>query len=401
MMDSPSIQGAKCDKTSIPIQTDEMSISDKQLLCTDALSAVYTIPNELICEIFGYLSKVLDAYYPCKFPWYLGQICSRWRAVFHTMRAEFWGEIDIQWESPPDAESRYMHMVEVVGTFLMYNQEAPLTFTYSLDEDATYTTDQWHCIHMVLYMLVKRSPTWSDASLDLSVSHLPILCKARNHLCNLRTLSIYISLSFFLKTRKPNELTDIFKNAPSLMSVDMKDFAGWEFNWSTLTSLSMGIGDNTSALDLAITLSQMTNLEELTIYDSPAIELNDGSYSHEGNGDHDFDEPEVLRAAMLPCLKKLLLVDTKFLDALAAPALENLVVACLDPDLSVISAGHIAPFLKWSSYMLISLFIAFFQGEPVIEFIQHAPSVEHLTLIEVQDLRGLLRYLTVPHRFLI
>ena len=62
------------------------------------------VPAEIIHEIFSCLSSPLLPLEPHEFPWYLGQICSEWRAIFLSMQAHFWNEIEI--ERPEYKETR-------------------------------------------------------------------------------------------------------------------------------------------------------------------------------------------------------------------------------------------------------------------------------------------------------
>ncbi|KAF8623882.1 hypothetical protein AX15_006150 [Amanita polypyramis BW_CC] len=319
-----------------------------------------TIQNELVRELFAYLSKGLNPYYPGKFPWYLGQICLRWRAVFHTMQSAFWRKIDIQWKSSPATKFRCMHMVEVVKMFLTYNQGTLLSFTYGPDYNAEYMDEDWINIHMVLEMQVERSETWSDVYFNASIIELPTLSRARNCLRNLRTLCIYIRSSFS-DVIPIDTFMDVFENTLSLIFVEMKDYAGWELNWSGLTTLWMGIGDNTSLLNFSTALERATNLEGLVIYRDPIADSgnNDFSYDdYDDNGDHDnnedhdsnedhddndLDETKTLDTVTLPRLKNLLLTVSELLYFLKAPALEELTVVatCPDPVISAISTSHI------------------------------------------------------------
>ena len=92
------------------------------------------LSTEILREIFTYFSSPLRVSLAYQFPWYLGQVCSQWRALFFSMRSTFWRKIKIDWLYNY-WRSRLMLSPEritmILAFFLNRTQGAPFSFSFS------------------------------------------------------------------------------------------------------------------------------------------------------------------------------------------------------------------------------------------------------------------------------
>ena len=66
-----------------------------------------------------------------QFPWYLGQICSTWRAVFLSMHCEFWSQFCLSPDPsvPSDiGQEVQMRCIDIAKLFLERGQGKPFSF---------------------------------------------------------------------------------------------------------------------------------------------------------------------------------------------------------------------------------------------------------------------------------
>ncbi len=125
------------------------------------------IPSEVSREMFSHLSsplRLLEAY---KFPWYLGQVCSEWRAIFLSMLPYFWNEIQI--ERPEDRYRRpdATHVMAMLTFFLNVTSGAPFSFT--LYKENHYYVGEAPNVQLILSKLRDYSMQWVNASMELRV----------------------------------------------------------------------------------------------------------------------------------------------------------------------------------------------------------------------------------------
>ncbi|KAF8347428.1 hypothetical protein F5887DRAFT_1157636 [Amanita rubescens] len=94
------------------------------------------VPVEILDKIFKQsLSSPLQASQPWKFPWYLGHVCSQWRALFFSMRSTFWSKIKIE---------------ILIEDFWGH-------FTYK----------SFYGVHSILMRLIEYSAQWEEVSVQL------------------------------------------------------------------------------------------------------------------------------------------------------------------------------------------------------------------------------------------
>src|SRR5258708_245724 len=73
-----------------------MSDSVAQFLTNSKMTSIaHVISEDIVCEIFTNFSAAINATCPIYFPWYLGHICSAWRATFLSMVPQFWHKLDV------------------------------------------------------------------------------------------------------------------------------------------------------------------------------------------------------------------------------------------------------------------------------------------------------------------
>ncbi|KAM6502750.1 hypothetical protein JOM56_002727, partial [Amanita muscaria] len=168
----------------------------------------------------------------------LGHICSSWRAVFLSMRREFWSEIQFDAQPPQESAERYTRIAKF---FLKRDQHFPISFEFL--EGIPFLP--------VLRALKAQSERWLDASFNSL--HSGSLLSVKNRLPLLRSLTI----KHIGNLQEPN----IFKDTPNLTRVTLTAISLGNFNWLSLTIFEL-----TSAricdrfLDV---LSQMESLEKL------------------------------------------------------------------------------------------------------------------------------------------
>ncbi|KAF8330944.1 hypothetical protein F5887DRAFT_999630 [Amanita rubescens] len=262
------------------------------------MRSTHLIPAETIHEIFSHLyESPLRVHEAHQFPWYLGQICSQWRAVFLSTRLLFWNEIQIESAShaeeserdatvarptnlrlhdsdsetdtdqsedwQPDA-SRTMAMLTF---FLDITRGTPFSFTlYS--EQSYHTTDiEIQYVRLVLSKLSDYSMQWKNVAMKLQFSEFMLLRNVKNRLQSLQCLELVLPHHSETERSESNDplLGDIFEDAPLLTNIKLcrlSDMA-WTFNWASLTTIRILTSDDPE--DIVSVLRHTTNLEKFTI----------------------------------------------------------------------------------------------------------------------------------------
>jgi hypothetical protein len=219
------------------------------------------LPIEILCEIFAYLSSPLRVHRAHEFPWYLGKVCSRWRALFFSMGSTFWKKIEIDWDNFP-RRIRFSERVKaILAFFLDHTQGAP--FSFSLFREGDYP-EKKH-LRWILKDLVDHSRQWEEVFIRTKpkVFDLNLLRSAKGHLPLLKTLEITTTTHSGPPVHP--SFTDIFKDAPLLTHVMLQNVPVWQFNWSSLTILNIGYQND--IYKSFATLQKAVNLVELTFRD--------------------------------------------------------------------------------------------------------------------------------------
>ena len=339
------------------------------------LSIVQTLPSEVIHEIYGYFATpmYLWLYKPNnfpEFPWYLGQICASWRAIFNSMSSNFWNKLDIHLERQPctavvgqyfeipKLSLRYDLMLLMLRHFLDRTRGQPFSFRIK----AAHILDREEPIIVrLLELLVAESPRWREAYFNaLKASYIPILYQVKHHLPLLKTLE----LDLHTCEGVPAYTYDLFEDAPHLKCVDLGHLADWQVNWAALTILK--IGDFFTSDNLLSILGQAERLENLAIYQS-------------------LDETSALdQMISLPNLKVLTTIGFRLLSVLHTPSLEELYIEDFD-ELSM-SYTIVISFLNRSSCRLSRLGMGGCSAASLMDILQHTPDLVHLNLDNGDDM---------------
>ena len=220
------------------------------------------LPIEILREIFAYLSSPLRVHRAHEFPWYLGNVCSRWRALFFSMRSTFWKKIEIDWEHNFLRLPRFSERLKVIlAFFLNRTQGAPFSFSLFRED---YYPDKKH-VRWILKDLLDHSRQWEEVFIRTKpmVFDFNLLRNAKGHLPLLKRLEITTTTHSGPPVHP--SFADIFKDAPLLTHVVLQSLPVWEFNWSSLTILGIGY-QNDIYKSLAI-LQKTVNLVKLTFSD--------------------------------------------------------------------------------------------------------------------------------------
>jgi hypothetical protein len=151
------------------------------------------IPMDALQELFKQsLSSPLQAHQPREFPWYLGHVCSQWRALFFSMRSTFWHRIEIErlmYYFDRGRGGSAMHMKEIVAFFLDCTRGAPFSFAFC--KKRGYPEKDYY-IRPILKDLLVHSEQWDKVSIELLSTDLGFLCAAKGRLPLLKKLEIMV-----------------------------------------------------------------------------------------------------------------------------------------------------------------------------------------------------------------
>ena len=226
------------------------------------------LPIEILCEIFTYSSSPLGTRQTHGFPWYLGKVCSRWRALFFSMRSTFWRKIEIDWHYYNRRDHiRITQFFERVNTILAFflGRTQGESFSFSLFGEDGYPNEHEH-VQWILKDLVNHSRQWEEAFIRCRSSDVYLLRSAKGHFPLLKRLEVVRPsyASFFDDTGSYSVISDIFGDAPLLAHVVVEDISIWEFNLPSLTTFDISGRYNSTTRTLAI-LRKAVNLVELTV----------------------------------------------------------------------------------------------------------------------------------------
>ena len=327
------------------------------------LPIVQTLPSEIVREIYGYFATPMYLHNPNRFPWYLGQICASWRAIFNSMSSYFWHKLDINVNEFHHVSKLYIRYDLMLRHFLDRTGGQPFSFWlkaryYCLD-------DGDELIAHLLELLVAESPRWREAYFNtLRASYLSILYRAKHRLPLLNNLQ----LDLHTREGEPAYTYDLFEDAPHLKCVDLGQLADWRVNWASLTVLKIGEFFR-SDKKLFSVLGQAERLEKLAIYQS-------------------LDETLVLNQMIsllsFPNLKVLTIIGFRLLSVLHTPSLEELYIE----DFDELSMPHIIviSFINRSSCRLRRLGMGGCSAASLTDILQYTPDLVHLNLDNSDDM---------------
>ena len=228
------------------------------------------ISFEILCEIFRLLCHkpislhVLDnSSRFSEFPWAIGQVCKRWRAVFLSY-PRLWTSLSLQYH-PADifGVDRLHEMSRRTLLYLERSNQLPLTITVGTIYEGTSNSIE-NFPRTTWKLLLSCSERWESA--DLALSHEPPLLDLLR--CK---MPIVKSLKFQAKTIYDENFQSCHPfntAAPLLVRLDLSGWLrGWEFPWSQLTKVDIPVTNRDIIHNnkLETVLSQLQNVEELRL----------------------------------------------------------------------------------------------------------------------------------------
>jgi hypothetical protein len=335
---------------------------------------MHDIPIDILQEVFKQcFTSHLSPHYAHEFPSYLGHVCSRWRALFFSMRSTFWSRIQIGW-SPFGPPGR-MRFEEIVAFFLGRCGKS-ISFTFFLGRRYPYD------IGSMFMALIIRSEKWEDVSITFwSKSDLGFLLAVKGRLPLLKKLEIVVvedEEHGSTGNTMPSKVADAFEDAPLLTHLVLWDapVCRFKFNWSSLTIVKFAQSSRIPKNILPI-LRETVNLVELTLQQQFPKDLDS-----QGGG---------AGLIHLPYLERLSIAEVAFFAFLKTPSLQRLHIDfyyCGHKN-----AGMILPFLRRSAVKLCTLFIEQGTAETVKEILQFTPGVNKLVLLRVVDVDDVFKWL--------
>ena len=330
------------------------------------VSIVQTVPSEIIREVYGYFATPMHLHKPNRFPWFLGQICATWRAIFNSMTSEFWNELGIDLEMHEfyhDHRPLYLRydLMQLVLRYLL-DRTRGHPFSFQLTTQYHYMKEEDEVIIRLLESLVAESPRWREVYVDTCrESYLSILYQAKHRLPLLNTLQL-----MQLKTgTEPTD--DLFEDAPNLTRVELGLLANWRVNWGSLRMLRIrGFFGNDEKLFSV--LGQAGRLEKLAI-----SRLLDKTPA-----------PDLILS--FPNLKVLTITGFRLLSVLQAPLLEELYVKNFNELELNMSHNIVISFLIRSSCRLRRLGMAGCSAASLTDILQYTPDLVHLNLDNNDDM---------------
>ena len=336
-------------------------------------SAMPDIPIPILQEVFKQcFSEPLQVYdsEAHDFPWYLGHVCSQWRALFFSMRSTFWNRIEIEWYNygPLEPEQFTKRIEEIVAFFLDRTCGAPFSFKFCMKR--RYTCD----VRPILMRLIVHSEQWEEVSIYLHPYELVYFCGTKGRLPLLKMLDIYVREDENTGDTIPSMVANVFEDAPRLTHVVLWDtpWSHFRFNWSSLT-----IVDFQQSLDIPRnilpTLKETVNLVELII-------------------EHEFPAGLESELIHLPHLKSLSVDNVAFLTCLDTPFLQQLKIDYyLTSSNNLHSTDVIGAFLARSGIKLSTLVTKHGPAATVTEILRLTPEVDQLVLLGISVFEWLAR----------
>ncbi len=343
------------------------------------------IPSDVSREIFSHLSVPLRLLEPYKFPWYLGQVCSEWRAIFLSMRPYFWNEIQIEWPEDCDRQPDSARVVAMLTFFLNVTSGAPFSFTL-YNEESEYDVDEAPYVQLILSKLRDYSMQWVNVSMELQVPEFLLLRSVKNRIPLLQSLELVLPSRDEISNQDSTlllQMGSLFENAPLLTRIKLNSLSnvGWRFNWTSLTGIHLSSFSDNPQL-IINTLRQAINLEEFSLDDTEFWDTN-------------WENIRDTAIIKLPRLKYLSVEELFFLTILETPALEELKIEFEDQDENPDDARvMIEKFLLRSNCELSRLSSTDIELPVLIEVLSYTPNLEKLLLWHNEFPVDLVKWLT-------
>jgi hypothetical protein len=323
------------------------------------------LPPEIVCKFYGYIHAPMRLHKLDDFPWHLGQICSSWRSIFHSMTSNFWNELDIDMDKYHDPElvrHHYDVMLLVLRYFLDHTRGQPFSFQFRTRHRRPIE-EQETTAHL-FELLVAESIRWQEINIQIWESLLPILCKAKHHMPLLSSAQLEVSWGANLKC-----IHDLFEDVPRLTCFVLASFSNchqWRINWASLSVLKVTWGSQSNDEILSV-LGQAKRLEKLAIY------------RWLGLGPIVYRDGTTTDLINLPNLKILSICCVELLPLLQTPSLEELyILEGLRNDQS--SQIIVTSFLTRSSSQLRCLGVANCPADFLAAILCLTPDLLHLKL---------------------
>ncbi|KAG7448340.1 uncharacterized protein BT62DRAFT_765953 [Guyanagaster necrorhizus] len=258
-------------------------------------SAISTIPNEILSEIFVAYSRsrLRDVWEVNEGPRLLEKICALWRDVVISS-PRVWSSFAVVARH----DSGHPLMVSALKTYLSRSATCPLSFTF--------TTGFSSSSHLLLDVLVSHSDRWTNVTFDMPLSLYRIFTPIHNRLSLLHSLSLKDTTTF-QKDMRPD--LNPFQFAPRLQKLTLCrrwNLVQDSFPWHQLTYFS----DEGGCTTLPNVLFSMSRLEEL-VYRPTAKDI--------------LITPEV---HVLPQLRKIRILSgyhlNAFLDSVSMPSVQEI-----------------------------------------------------------------------------
>ncbi len=323
---------------------------------------------EIVSEIFKNFSTTVIIHKPQLFPWFLGQICAGWRAVFLSLSTQFWGYIAIDVSQTkkqfPDSTAYFERALDILNFCLKCSEGCPLSFMFKLS--AFYYADEYAYVVDILDALITQSMRWLTAQFySVPATELRRLHYVKGRIPLLQSFVFMRSEDFWpLGTVEPlpvdERFAGTFEQSPSLKRLQLSDITISKFHWTSIESFQLR--SLTDAGKLVAALSQATSLKVLEI----------------GWGDANREPIDIDNAqgmVTLPSLKKLILHTHNIFGALTAPALEHLSVNFQRRKEQIVT---IPSFVHRSSCPLKHLSLWYSEPEAAVEVLSHIPGLSSL-----------------------
>jgi hypothetical protein len=353
--------------------------------CKSVMTQIQDLSSEIICEIFKNFSTPVSIHPgpTSEFPWFLGQICARWRIVFLSMSTHFWGDIKINvckaTKPFPLSVAYFERALDILNFCLKCNEGCPLSFSFWMG--AHYTEEYLYAID-ILDALLAQSTRWVKVDLCIQAAEVAGLhcIKGRTPLLQslrfaLMELEDWDDLSMPID-REYARFVDAFEDSPRLTHLElyMSNIKGWKCDWSSMVVLRLK--SLSTADGLVAALSQSMRLEELEVTWP--------------NGYADsISEPIDIALSIITLLSlKTMTIPWNVLGVLTAPGLEHLSIEFSNRDEHV---GIVTAFLRRSACPLGHLVLKFASPAVAVEVLSVIPGLPSLEIRHYHNVDGIIK----------
>ncbi|KAF8336225.1 hypothetical protein F5887DRAFT_577916 [Amanita rubescens] len=292
-----------------------------------------TIPSEILCEIFQLLCDEPISLHVLNnssrfgvFPWAVGQVCKRWRAMFLSY-PHLWTSLFLLYRFGDIVDVDRMRRRTLL--YLKRSEQLPLNITVHVSDLSggrigSFPEATWK-------LLLSCSERWGRA--DVALFDEPLLFE-------LLRCKTPILKSLRICGDSGSGLYHPFTAPPRLTELDLFGW-GWAFPWSQLTKLKISTyREPAHGKTLETILSQLQNVEELRV-----------GYFHYRDRIDDHDQCSIRLASLR--LLAVPIYPPEILTRIEAPLLEHLWVdwrsGCPEGDYSLIFTEELSSFIRRSS----------------------------------------------------